>query len=495
MEIPSEKRLMIVSNRLPITVVQDGEAWQVRPSSGGLVTAMAPVLRGRGGMWIGWTEAPPGVDVEALAAQHEKASGYRLAPVALSGQDVDLFYHGFSNEVVWPLFHSLQTVCNFNPDYWESYLKVNRKFADRIISLNAGNHYIWVHDYHLMHVGKFLKEGGLEGPVGFFLHIPFPGPDTFLKLPWRREILDALLDCDLIGFQTLQNRRNFIQCVRTVFKDVAVGGKGQVLTLRVGERTLRVGNFPIGIDYQSFVSQAASPEVTDRAWEVHQLLPERQLILGVDRLDYTKGIPYRLDGFRRALKDYPELRGQVTFIQVVVPSREDTPAYSALKMEIEGLVGEINGEYTVPGWVPIHYQFRHLTRTELLAYYRTCEIALITPLEDGMNLVCKEYCAANLEETGVLILSEFAGAAPQMQKGAILVNPYDRDGLAQAIRQALGMPQEERKARMRKLRRQVQERSIFWWVDTFLRAGFARNLAAFPQLEEEDSLPEWRYDG
>ncbi len=350
--------------------------------------------------------------------------------------------------------------------------------------MSGGDDFVWVHDYHLMHVASELRRLGRTGPVAFFLHIPFPSLDMFLKLPWRLHLLRALLAYDLIGFQTLRDQRNFVQCVRALLKDVAVMERGQSLVPAEG-REVRVGSFPISIDFNAFVEQAATPEVSAAVEELHRLLPNRQLILGVDRLDDTKGIPQRLEAFRHALMRYPELHERLTLIQVVVPSREDIPQYHELKTQIERLVGEINGQFTRPGgWVPIHDVFRSLKRVELLAYYRAADIGLITPLEDDMNLVAKEYCAASLEEDCVPILSEFAGAAAQLQRGALLVDPHDIEGVAEAIHRAYVMPSAERRARMRRLRRSIREQDIFGWVDTFLRAAIAKDLSAFPLPED-----------
>jgi trehalose 6-phosphate synthase len=250
-------------------------------------------------------------------------------------------------------------------------------------------------------------------------------------------------------------------------------------------RVVRIGNFPISIDYNTFMRQAATPEVAERARELHRLLPDRKLILGVDRLDYTKGIPLRLKAFHHLLSRHPELRERVSFIQVVVPSREDLQEYQSLKTEIEQLVGKINGGFARPGgWVPVWYVYSSLARLDLLAYYRAADIALVTPLKDGMNLVAKEYCACSIEEDCVLILSEFAGAAAQLSRGALLVNPYDIEGVAEAIQRAVHMDKEERQARMRRMRRSIREYDVFWWVDSFLRAGITKDLAAFPQIED-----------
>jgi trehalose 6-phosphate synthase len=322
---------------------------------------------------------------------------------------------------------------------------------------------------------------GSKARIAFFLHIPFPPLDVYVKLPWRFQLLHALLAYDLVGFQTLRDRRNFLQCVRALIHEARAIGKGQIVSIQHGGREVRIGAFPIGIDYNDFVKRASTPEVTQKAEALRAQLPNRQLILGVDRLDYTKGIPWRLEAFRNALTRYPELRERVTLVQVVIPSREDIPRYHELKTRIEGLVGEINGQFTQPGgWVPIHYVFRSIENTDLLAYYRAAEIALVTPLKDGMNLVAKEYCACSIEEDCVLILSEFAGAAPQLQGGALLVNPYDVEGVADAMRLAFHMPSDERRGRMRRMRRAIRKQEIYWWADSFLRAAIAKDLSAFP---------------
>jgi trehalose 6-phosphate synthase len=327
---------------------------------------------------------------------------------------------------------------------------------------------------------------GAAPRIGFFLHIPFPPLDVFLKLPWRMALLQALLEFDVIGFQTLRDRRNFVQCVRALVKDAEMEGRGQgrgqVLLVSALGRTVRVGAFPISIDYDAFMRQAATDEVAERSRELHRLLPNRKLILGVDRLDYTKGIPLRLRAFHDLLTRHPEMRERVSLIQVVVPSREDIPEYRGLKTEIEQLVGKINGTFVRPGgWVPVWYVYRSLPRLDLLAYYRAADIALITPLKDGMNLVAKEYCACSIEEDCTLILSEFAGAAPQLARGALLVNPYDIEGVADAIHRAYHMDRNERRARMRQMRRSIRESDVFWWVDSFLRAAITKDLRAFPQ--------------
>ncbi|MCE5274153.1 MAG: trehalose-6-phosphate synthase [Syntrophaceae bacterium] len=482
------RRLAVISNRLPIVLKREKRGkWVTEPGSGGLVTALGPVLRNREGLWIGWVgtneeETPSGPLLNDLLSRGTRETGYSLKPVNLTREEVGKYYHGFSNEILWPLFHDLFSHCNFDPCYWEAYQGVNNKFARAVIENTQESDYVWVHDYQLILVGRELKRLGITRQAGFFLHIPFPPLDIFLKLPWRFEILEALMEYDLIGFQTTRDLRNFIGCVRALL-DYQVKGTKYLNSIIHHDREVIVGAFPISIDYREFADLARTEEVAEKAWIIHANIPEQQLILGVDRLDYTKGIPERLRAFGHALACYPDMRGHISLIQVVVPSRTGVEEYEKLKQEIERIVGEINGRYTDIGWTPIHYIYRSLSRTELVAYYKTCEIALITPLKDGMNLIAKEYCASNIEEKGVLILSEFAGAASQLHQNVILVNPYDRQRTADAIHSAFVMDLEQRRSRMRRLRRSIQRHNVIDWVNTFLRAGISKDLRDFPQAE------------
>ncbi len=476
-------RLVVVSNRLPVVFRRTEEGWKTEPGAGGLVSALLPVLRHRGGTWIGWPGTDGSEDLNQALAETSGTAGYALQPVHLTAQEVDYFYHGFANEIIWPLFHDMQSLCNFEPIYWQVYCDVNRKYADAIMrSSSCGpDDFVWVHDYHLMNVAKELRAMGSNARIGFFLHIPFPPLDLFVTLPWRSQLIAALLQYDLVGFQTVRDRRNFVRCVRSLMGEVRIQGKGNVVVADIGNRQVRCGAFPISIDFEAFMRQAASAQVGAKAKELHSLLPDRRLVLGIDRLDYTKGIPNRLNAFYNLLTRFPQLREKISLIQVVVPSRVDIPEYGELKITIEQLVGRINGEFMRPGgWVPVWYVYGSLTRVELLAYYRAADIALITPLRDGMNLVAKEYCAASIEEDCVLILSEFAGAATQMRHGALLVNPFDIEGVADALKQAYDMNIRERRARMRRLRRSVREYDIFWWVDSFMHAAFTKDLRDFP---------------
>jgi trehalose 6-phosphate synthase len=317
-----------------------------------------------------------------------------------------------------------------------------------------------------------LRRLGVKNRIGFFLHIPFPFPDMYMKLPWRMEIICALLEYDLLGFQTPRDRNNFVHCVNTMIRGLAADIRRSITILNTNNHKTMAGIFPISIDFKEFTRQASTGIVEDKAKRFRLASQNRQIILGLDRLDYSKGIPERLRAFGNALRRFPELVDRVTMVQVVVPSREDVSAYTNLRNEIERIAGKVNGEFTQPGWVPIHYMYRGLDRTELLAYYLASDIALITPLKDGMNLISKEYCAAKVNGEGVLILSEFAGAASQLHGYSLLVNPYDIKGIADQIFQAFKMLPEERRLRMRRLRNIIARRDIYWWVRTFLNAAY-----------------------
>lgn len=370
-------------------------------------------------------------------------SNFHLRPVFITAEERPRFYCGFSNEILWPLFHDLQSRCNFDPTYWETYLTVNHRFAETIAKEAKRGEFIWVHDYHLMSVAANLRQFGIHEDLAYFHHIPFPSPDIFEKLPWREEILTALLDFDVVGFQTLHDRRNFVACLRQFVRQAQIRTQREHLIVEEPGRTTFVGAFPISIPFEEFALGASRNDVAIRAAEITNRLRGCRIIFGVDRLDYTKGILERLAAFRYLLEFHPDLRQKVALVQVVVPSREDIPKYVELKIEIQRTVSEINGRYGELGWMPVHYIHRSLDRSELLAYYRAADIALITPLKDGMNLVAKEYCATRVHNDGVL--SEFAGAAFQLRRGAVLVNPYHTRAVAEAILTAFNMSANEQK--------------------------------------------------
>jgi len=464
-------RLIKVSNRLPVSIKKTAAGMRVERSSGGLATALESVWQEQPGVWIGWPGTAENQPVKELLARASRRRPYELQGVVLSTEEIDKFYAGFTNEIIWPLFHDMPSRCNFDPDYWAIYQKVNRKFACATAERARDDDFVWVHDYHLMMVGCYLRQLGKQLKTGFFLHIPFPSPDIFEQLPWRDSILRCMLEFDVVGFQTDRYRNNFFCCLKHLFPDASIEPVAPHAVIKFQGRQTIAGTFPISIDFDEFAQRAARPEVAARAASVRQEFLGNILVLGVDRLDYTKGIPERLKAFRLLLRRFPDMRRQITLAQVVVPSREDIPRYKELRHDIELLVSQINGEFTERGWVPVHYMHRHISRDELLAYYRAADIALITPLKDGMNLVAKEFCAAQMDERGAVIISEFAGASDELRHGAILVNPNDIAGVAQALRDASSMSQDEKSTRMRLLRNIVKEHNVQRWAQSFLQAA------------------------
>lgn len=468
-------RLLVVSNRLPVSIREEGGKLTAAPSSGGLVSALTPILAEYGGTWIGSTgiasdNLAHDEKVRKVLAEKARGASVRYLPVFLSAEEQTNFYEGFSNEILWPLFHDLQSRCNFAPRYWQFYQRVNQRFASVTLKASHANDVIWIQDYQLMDVAREIRKRRPNGTLAFFMHIPFPAPDIFEKLPWRRTILESLLEHDLLGMQTPRDERNLIACIRTFLPNAVVEREHDFRRVTYRARQSRIQDFPISVDFEQFAEGAASPEVAQRAMEIRRQLNGVRIAIGVDRLDYTKGIPERLRAFARMLRDYPATRGRISLYQVVVPSRESIVGYRRLMHEIEQLVAHINGEHSQPGWVPIHYVHRSLPRKELLALYRAASLALITPLKDGMNLVSKEFCAARTDNDGVLILSEFAGAAPELKRGALLVNPYDEIGVAEALVRALAMEPKEQRRRMMRMRIWIRRHNILHWRDSFFAA-------------------------
>jgi trehalose 6-phosphate synthase/phosphatase len=482
-QVPANKDgLIVVSNRLPVVMRQSDDGWDLLPGGGGLVQALDPVLHASGGVWVGW----PGVAnecedaIESLIEAEGQRRGYRFVPVMLDEATVKGFYCGFANEVLWPLFHNLDGHVRYEPNDWQAYADANRIFAER--ALEAGDGLVWVHDYHLIRCGEELRARDPQRTLAFFLHIPFPPAETFVKLPWREEILAALLAYDLVGFQTAGDLTSFLDCVARMATGAQMreAGGGLAEIVLPNGRVVRAGAFPISIDYRAVNAQAQSAPVVKRLKELKKELGDRAVVLGVDRLDYTKGIPERLAGFRELFARAPELCGKVTLVQIVEPSRTVVPEYQELKLAIDRQIGAINGELGTTSWVPVQYLYRSFGHDELFAMYRQARVALVTPLRDGMNLVAKEYCAAQVECTGALVLSEFAGAAAQLAQGALLVNPYDAVATADALQHALTMDANERKRRMRVLRDAIAAEDVFWWTRRFLaaaRAGMKRGDA------------------
>jgi len=488
-------RFVVVSNRLPVRIDSNGDVWQVRPGAGGLITALAPVLERNQGLWIGWPGCGPEAPIDELLATASRDYSFDLRPIPLSHEEEEGYYRGFANEAIWPLFHDLLGHCKFDLDAWNIYAMVNKRFAKTVADAIRPGDFVWIHDYQLLLVGQYARELNVRQTLTFFLHTPFPSLDLFHRLPWHREILQGLLAYDVLGFQTLRDRRNFVHCVRELVDGAEVTIGRRHTTLVVNDRIVKAGHLPISIDFSEFNSGAASMEVGEAAWFLREHYKARQLILGIDRLDYTKGIPERFLAFERAIEKYPEMRGEVSLIQIVIPSRPQIPDYRDLKTLLDGHAGRINARFSRHGWIPIHYHYRALDRTQLLAHYRACEIALITPLRDGMNLVAKEYCASSIDANGVLILSEFAGAADQLQNGSIIVNPYDREKTADAIYAAFSMDGDERSRRMKALRSHIKRNDVHrWlgWVRSFSKNQTSEGQPVYTDNQHAHDLAEQR---
>jgi trehalose 6-phosphate synthase/phosphatase len=485
-------RCIVVSDRLPITLTrEEGQGWQVSPARGALISALTAVLGDRRGVWIGWPgvaqEQTPGLRKVLAGAIHER--GFSLRPVMLTAQEKRNACGGFSGEVIWPLFHGLTEEHDFQPAYWQAFLKVNRKLARATARTLArggsGNDLVWVHEPLLLNVARELR--GLQAPcrTAFFCHLPFPSPDLYLRLPWREELLGGLLAFGQAGFQTEGDLAHFLACVRTLAPGVTAAPAGGGLWALRGSCLgtavdLRAGAFPVGIDARRTGERAARPEVERRAAALRDSLGGREIVLGVDRVDRAHGIPEKLRAFAAALARFPELQDRVTLVQIAIPSRESLPRHAALRSEIERLVGEVNGAFGRPGWVPVCYLHREPEEDEMLAWYRAAGVALVTPLKAGMHLAAKEYCAAQAPGRGALVLSERAGAAPQLAAGALLVNPFDTQAVARALRQALAMKDRERSLRMRRLREEVRAHDVFWWADSCLATALAERPGEAP---------------
>ncbi|MTI19993.1 bifunctional alpha,alpha-trehalose-phosphate synthase (UDP-forming)/trehalose-phosphatase, partial [Fulvivirga sp. RKSG066] len=455
-------RTIIVSNRLPVKVVKnDKDELEYRPSEGGLATGLSSVYKQGDNLWVGW----PGRYFNRPEKQKEARKALEsqnMRPVFLSKEEIKLYYEGFSNETLWPTFHYFNQNALYKKSYWEAYEEVNQKFCDEILKeLNPGDK-IWVHDYQLMLVPKMIRDKNPDVSVGFFLHIPFPSFEVFRLLPWRRELLDGVLGSDLIGFHTYDDMRHFLSAVSRIC--YISNQQGHILKDR---RTVVTDSFPIGIDYDKYASQAAHPQTLRREVKYRTSLGNQKLMLSIDRLDYSKGIPARLEIFDIFLSKYPEYLGKVSLLMVVVPSRDEVEKYKDLKEEVDLLVGRINGKYGTVNWTPIHYFYRSFPLEDLSAFYRMADVAMVTPMRDGMNLVCKEYVASKLDQQGVLILSEMAGASKELSD-ALIVNPNDKHEVVGAIYKALNMPEDEQQRHMEIMQKTLKKYNIHHWVNLFL---------------------------
>ena len=467
------RRLIIVSNRLPFNASVEGGELVFHGSAGGLVSGLASYLHPPSQtatpageyLWVGW----PGISVDDALKEpltkkaHEEFSSH---PVFLTEEQMERFYLGFCNATIWPLFHYFPTYTLYEPAYWEQYKQINQCFCDALESVLRPDDVVWVHDYHLMLLPRLLKARRPRLSVGFFLHIPFPSHEVFRLLPveWRREILEGLLGADLIGFHTYEYTRHFQQSVLRI-----LGYEHHFSQILTSDHPVKVDTFPMGIDFEKFSAAAVDGEIQRERKEMESTLSGFKVVLSVDRLDYSKGISHRLEGFESFLEAYPEYHGKVVLLMIVVPSRIGVRQYERMKRQIEELVGKINGRFGGVGWTPIVYQYRNVPFPSLVALYTASDICLVTPLRDGMNLVAKEYVATRTDGSGVLVLSEMAGSASELPE-AIVINPNNRYEIAQALKDALETPLEEQKRRNRIMQNRLRRYNVTRWAGDFLGA-------------------------
>ncbi|HEX7037483.1 MAG TPA: trehalose-6-phosphate synthase [Pseudomonadales bacterium] len=468
--LPS-RRLIVLTSRHP-----DPAAVASKGNSGGLVAALAPALERCRGTWIaGKPENEPTELTPRNRANGAETAPYRTVPVRYPAKLHEGYYAGLSNGVLWPLYHSMP----HEPDKcrsseWRDYCVVNRHFASVAAEQAQPGSFVWVHDYQLSLVPAMLRElthGSVE--IGFFLHTPFPGYDLFRILPWGRDVLRGMLGADLIGFHTEDYRRNFCDCVRRLLGVPCEANAGEV---RLDGRTVKLRVIPVGVDAQAIYRLIDDPWVRHAAAQIKEKIGAERLLLGVDRMDYTKGIDRRVEAVDALLERYPEWRGRIVYAQIAVPSRTEVDAYRDLREEIEQLVGHVNGRWSDEYWSPVKMLCRSYPLRELVAWYLAADVALVTPYRDGMNLVAKEYCAANHRNPGVLVLSELTGAACELGD-ALMVNPHDLDGMTETIHRALKMPHDEACSRMQRLNQRIQACDAHFWVDTFLaEAGWRKRF-------------------
>jgi trehalose 6-phosphate synthase/phosphatase len=467
-------KIIIVSNRLPLNIKIENDQLDIQPSVGGLATGMKSVHKAYESKWIGWT----GIAKEDLTKELDKKVNEAVEKedcigIPLTKEEVELYYYGFSNKTIWPLFHYFTEFAEFKKDYWEAYLKVNQKFADVITQYCEKDDKIWIHDYQLLLLPKLIRDKCPDISIGFFLHIPFPSYEVFRLVPWRKELIEGMLGADLIGFHTYDYERHFFSSVRRL-----LGFEINFNKINMNTRIAKADSFPMGIDYDKFhyaAIQHHSKSIRDKS-DIQQQLdkhilnsPDIKLVLSIDRLDYTKGIAKRLSAFEYFLDKYPQFIGKVTLVMLAVPSRSNVDQYQRMKSEIDELVGRINGKFATITWSPIWYFYRAMPFDNLIDLYSSCEIALLTPIRDGMNLVAKEFVASKVDKKGVLILSEMAGAAKEMSE-ALLINPQNYEEIADTLKEAIEMPEEEQVERITIMQNRLKRYNIDKWASDFLQS-------------------------
>jgi len=483
----SQNKIIVVSNRLPVTINKKKDGLKIQQSPGGLSTCLHSIQEEGKAIFVGWPGYWPANDEEKRYIEKSLINHYHSYPVFISPAEISKYYYGFTNRTLWPLFHYFSTYCAYEESEWEAYKKVNQKFFQKVSELSSSQDIFWIHDYHLMLLPALIRKSFPQSAIGFFLHIPFPSSEVFRVLPWREEILEGLLGADLLGFHTYEYARHFLSSVLRL-----LGYEHEFGAILVDNRIVKVENFPMGIDslHLEELLQQSSIQKEIKKLEEKIWTQKRKIILSVDRLDYTKGIAQRLKGIELFLEKNPKWHNRFTYIMLCVPSRTKVKHYSLLKEEVDSMVGRINGRFGIPGWIPIHYMYRSLPFEKLLPLYSVADVALVTPLRDGMNLVAKEYVASKKDNRGVLVLSETAGAASELGE-ALLVNVNNKEDLEAALTQALEMSAEEQKKGMESMRKRLFEYDVFHWAKSFVeRIKDAKEIQA--QHEHQKLNEEWK---
>lgn len=457
----------MVTNREPYIHRKIKNEIICKKSIGGVISALDPLIQKHKGVWIAWGSGNADFLVtnskKRLKVPIEKPT-YDLVRVHLTKKEIEDYYHGFSNRVLWPLFHLFIEKMQPKENYWNTYRKVNKKFAETVLKESKKNDYIWVHDYHLSLVPFFIKQKKPNAKIAFFWHIPWPPWEIFCSLPWRSELLEGILMSDFIAFHTSSYVTNFVNCAQRLH-GVKIDSRKKTITFK--GHTTKIRHFPLGVSYNEYHRITNSPPLLKKAEKLKKLYHNKKIVLGIDRLDYTKGILHRIKAFELFLEENPKYREKVVLIQIASPSRNKIEEYMAMKKEIDETVGRINGKYRNETWTPVMYFSKEISQNSLLAYYRISDVGLLTPLRDGMNLIAKEFIASNTENT-VLILSEFAGASEEFTE-ALMVNPYDLHSICAAIKTAMEMPLEEKKHRFQSLKKKVKNHDSEWWYSNFLK--------------------------
>ena len=489
--MPSAKRklgrLIIASNRLPVTITKRAGKVTIQPSPGGLATALRALQTEKEVVFFGWPGYIPESRNEQKFIESTLKERHNCFPIFLTRREIDKYYYGFANRTLWPLFHYFASYCTFEKSEWETYQHVNQRFFEEIIQDSTGTDTFWVHDYHLMLLPHLLRSYFPRTNIGFFLHIPFPSSEIFRILPWRNEMLEGMLGSDLVGFHTYEYARHFLSSVLRL-----LGHENEFGAISIEDRIVMVDNFPMGVDAQNIMLLLQQESTRSDIKKFQKTLgkKDRKVILSVDRLDYSKGIPHRLQAFENFLSLYPEWREKLVYIMLCVPSRTKVRDYALLKQEVESLVGKINGRFGNPDWMPIYYLYRSFPFKQLLSLYAIADIALVTPVRDGMNLVAKEYVAARTDDSGVLILSGTAGAEAELGE-ALVVNVYSREDIVDALIRALEMSEEEQTRRMRTMRQRIIDYDIHHWTLSFI-SGIEEMKNLKFQREHRKLTDKWK---